>query len=133
MTKPSNLSAMPPPPKGLSRAESNVWRSTLCAMPRDWIRASDFPLLTELCRAVSMCDQLALKIATTEDVGELKVLLDLRDRESRRAAALSTKLRLAPQSRYDRHAAGTAARNSGHRRPWESDGADRFFKDEERS
>jgi hypothetical protein len=125
-------SSSPQPPPGTPRAESSVWRATVAAMPPDWIRRSDFPLLMELCRAVVMCNTLAKKIAKATDTGELKTLLDLRDRESRRAAALSTKLRLAPQSRYDRHAAGTAARNSGHRRPWEHDPADRFFKNEDR-
>jgi hypothetical protein len=77
-------------------------------------------------RALAQSDELAARIAATKELSELKILLDLRDREARRAAAISTKLRLPPQSRSDRHAAGTAARPGGSR-PW-SAGA---FMDEE--
>jgi hypothetical protein len=91
---------------------------TVKSFPSDWFRRSDAPLLVELIRALAQADALAARIAKTEELGELKVLLDLRDREARRAAAISTKLRLPPQSRSDRHAAATAARPSGTR-PWE--------------
>jgi len=66
-----------------------------------------------------MADELHERIQKSGDLAELKVLLQLRDVESRRAAALATKLRMPPQSRSDRHRAGTAARAVDGRRPWE--------------
>ena len=49
-------------------------------------------------------ERLTKQIRKAKDLGKVKLLLELRDRESRRGAAkLSTKLRLAPQSRSDRH------------------------------
>jgi hypothetical protein len=105
---------------------------TVRGFPADWFRTSDVPLLVELVRALAQADSLAARIAETTNLADLKVLLDLRDRESRRAAAISTKLRLPPQSRSDRHAAGTAARPGGAR-PWElpdilEDDEDEFFR-----
>ena len=89
---------------------------------------SDFPLLAEYCRALATATDLSVtQLPRTQTIIELKAILDLRDREVRRAAALSRTLRLAPQSRYDRHATGTAGRNDG-KRPWEVDPTDRFFK-----
>jgi hypothetical protein len=120
------------PPAGLSKRESELWQLTVRSFPADWFRSSDGPLLIELVRALSQADALAERIAKTTELSELKVLLDLRDREARRAAAISTKLRLPPQSRSDRHAAGTAARPGGSR-PWdypdilEDDDDEKFF------
>ena len=74
-----------------------------------------------------MADALAARIAGTDDLGELSTLLALRDREARRAAALATKLRMPPQSRSDRHRAGTHAETARGARPWDTD-EDRFFQ-----
>ena len=103
------------------------------SFPIDWFRPVDLKLVEEMVRALAMAETLAERIASTEDVDELAKLLRMRDTESRRAAALATKLRLPPQSRSDRHLAGAAARRlKGTARPWESygdpnDPAESFF------
>jgi hypothetical protein len=81
-------------------------------------------------RAHDMADTLHERIKATTDIAELKTLLQLRDVEVRRFAALATKLRLPPQSRSDRHLAGAAARHiRGTARPWDglNEDDDKFF------
>ena len=102
----TSRTAPPAAPKGLPSTDRKLWRRIVCSFPGDWFRASDFPLLIEMVRALAMSDTLSEKIAKCDDTAKLKTLLALRDRECRRAAGLATKLRLPPQSRSDRHLAG---------------------------
>jgi hypothetical protein len=131
--RPDATRKAPKLPPGLSPREGQLWRLTIKSFPTTWFRGSDTPLLIEMVRALAQADALAGQIAETREIGELKTLLDLRDREARRAAALATKLRLPPQSRSDRHAAATAARPGGAR-PWddgdvlEDDDDEQFFR-----
>lgn len=119
-----------PPPTGMPPAQRRYWTKTVRSFPADWFRDSDLPLVVELVRAHAMADSLAKRIETTNDLTDLKTLLQLRDGEARRAAALATKLRLPPQSRSDRHLAGAAARHvRGTKRPW--DDAEGFFGDDD--
>jgi hypothetical protein len=120
-------SAPPKPPNDMPAAQRRYWTATVDSFPSDWFRPSDFPLLTELCRALCTADLLAGLIDAAKDLENLEKLLALRDREARRAAALSTKLRIPPQSRSDRHLAGAAAAKSHGRRPWLDDPSERFF------
>lgn len=120
----------PPPPKTMPVAQQALWRLTVDSFPADWLKGSDLALLTEMVRALAMCDELESRIAKCKDTAEFKMLLEFRDREARRAAALATKLRLPPQSRSDRHRAGTAAAHTA-RRPWEITPTDRFFTEDE--
>jgi len=53
------------------------------------------------------------------DPAELKAVLDMRDKESRRLASLATKLRLTNQSRYTPQAAATAAKKGGGGKVWQ--------------
>lgn len=111
--------------------QARQWDVTVRSFPPDWFRPSDLALLVELIRAQGMADDLHRRIEATSDLGELQILLRLRDTESRRFAALATKLRMPPQSRSDRHLAGAAARHiRGTARPWdtnEGDDDDQFF------
>lgn len=123
-----NFGTPPPPFPGLTDEEGKTWRDTVACWPADHFKVSDFPLLAEYCRALATATDLSVvQLPRTQTIVEMKAVLDLRDREVRRAASLSRTLRLAPQSRYDRHATGTAGRNDG-KRPWEVDPTDRFFK-----
>jgi len=129
---PGNLGKFPPAPTGLTAAQRRYWTATVRSFPADWFRASDLPLVVELVRAHAMADDLEKRIAKTSDLADLKTLMQLRDGEVRRAAALATKLRLPPQSRSDRHLAGAAARHiRGTARPWDDtdDGEEHFFRD----
>lgn len=121
----------PPAPIDLPPAQRAQWDSTVRAFGADWWKPSDLPLLAEFLRALAMADGLQVRIAATDNVDDLRKLLAARDVEVRRAATLATKLRIAPQSRSDRHLAGRMARDAGGgTKPWEYyDDADRFFDD----
>ena len=117
-----NFGSPPPPFPGLTDAEADTWRDTMACWPSDHFKASDYPLLAEYCRALATATDLSVvQLPRTQTIPELKAILDLRDREVRRAAALSRTLRLAPQSRYDRQAMATAARSAGAKRPWDTE------------
>lgn len=114
LTKPA-----PEPLPELSDAEARAWRRYTQSKPGDWFNLDDLPLLAELCRAVVMCDRLAGRIDKAANIDSLQKLLSMRDKEARRVTVLATKLRLTPQSRYDKGAAATAAKRGSATRPWD--------------
>lgn len=120
MTNVVSLAKPPAPYPGLTDDQCDLWRAIAGSMPAAWFKPCDLPLLREMVLALDQSRELADLIATTMGVDDLKKLLDLRDRECRRAAALARTLRLSPQSRYDRHAAGKAGRPQGGSRPWDA-------------
>lgn len=114
------------PPVGLTEAQAGLWRSIMATKPADWWTADNAPLLAEYVRAVDMGNMLALQIEATlaggdpvEIAAQLKPLLDMRDKESRRAMSLATKMRLSQQSSYTDKSADTAKRRAGGAsKPW---------------
>lgn len=118
------------PPSDLSEAEALLWREVVDSKPSDWFGDDSLPVLKEYVRAAAMCDRLARLLDLAMDASEKPVdaesarlpsvpeLLLARDRESRRAANLATKLRLTQQSRYTPQAAATADKKAGNKRPW---------------
>src|SRR5688572_4352984 len=112
------------PPADLSEAEASLWRDVIDSKPAEWFGEDSAPVLKEYVRAAAMCDRLARLLdraleASGEPVDAESVrlpsvpdLLLARDRESRRAANLATKLRLTQQSRYTPQAAATADRKA---------------------
>lgn len=129
---PSLPDSRPEPPAGLSEAEAALWVEIVDSKPSDWFGADSAPLLTEYVRAVVMCDRLAVLLDRAleasgsppdDDAPRLPRVDDLlvaRDRESRRATTIATKLRLTQQSRYTPQAASTASRKAGGKRPWQT-------------
>ena len=110
------------PPAGLTEEQAQVWRETVNARSADFFGPDQVPLLEEYCRVVVMCRLLAIQIEARiagGDAAELKALLDMRDKESRRLASLATKLRLTNQSRYTPQAAATAAKKGGGGKVWQ--------------
>ena len=131
MAKPSSasLSVVPvvamtrmAPPRGLSDDESRLWREVVDSKPVEWFQPDSAPLLTEYVRAVVMSGQLDIQVKAAlvgGETGELKALLDMRDKESKRVVSIATKLRLTQQSRYTPQAAATANKKAAGGRPWE--------------
>lgn len=115
----ASVSALPSriePPSDLTDAQAAVWRAVVSTKPPEWFDADSAPLLAEYCRAAVLCDLLAVQIEAAiagGEAGELKMLLDMRDKESKRLVSIGTKLRLTQQSRYTPKAADTANRRSG--------------------
>ena len=110
------------PPEGLTEEQAEVWRSVVGARSADFFSADQAPLLEEYCRVVVMCRLLAAQVEAAiagGDAGELKAVLDMRDKESRRMTSIATKLRLTNQSRYTPQAAATAAKKGGGGKVWQ--------------
>lgn len=110
------------PPSGLTKSQSTLWSNIVETKPADWFTSDNAPLLVEYVRAVDMCNLMARQIDVAVKSGEpseLKVALDMRDKEAKRVASLATKLRLTNQSRYTPQAASTANKNAGSgSKPW---------------
>ena len=110
-------------PKDLSGAERQLWDEIVESKPADWFGPDNAPLLKEYVRAAVACDQFAARVANAmagDDDGLVKTTLDLRDRESRRAASLATKMRLTQQSRYGARDAARADSRAQGKRPWQT-------------
>lgn len=122
----TNLTAVPSvhllPPESLTPEQATVWRETVECRSAEFFGPDAVPMLEEYCRVVTMCRLLALQIEATlagGEPGELKVLLDMRDKESRRMSSLATRLRLTNQSRYTPQAASTAAKKGAGGKVWQ--------------
>lgn len=111
------------PAAGLSADEQARWLAVVASKPVDWFGPDSEPLLKEYVRAEAMCDLLAVQIhgaIAGGETGEVKALLDMRDKESKRLTSIATKLRLTQQSRYTPQAAATADRKVGQgAKPWQ--------------
>ena len=122
----------PPPPPELTKEQAAAWKAIVARMPADWFDTTAQILLIEMCRHTAICGIISQQIdsfpvdqLTTEEGTERYDRLGrMLDRHSKCVAMLATKLRLAPQSRYEHKVAGTAAKNSaagaGPSRPWET-------------
>lgn len=123
--EPALPNGYPTPPPSLDPTEKEIWAKAIGSFPQDFFYESDLPLLAEYCRAVHTAEMLSGRIADCHSAEDLKDFLVFRDREARRAASLARTLRMPPQSRYDRQAAATAARNTGGR-SWQPNPFDEF-------
>lgn len=118
LTAVTSLPLRPDPPETLSACEAKLWRDVVATKPVEWFQADSAPLLVEYCRAKSMCDRLAEMLEDPKP-GDLKQLIDLRDKESRRLATLGCKLRLTQQSRYTPQSAATASKPASAGSVWQ--------------
>lgn len=119
---PLGVAARIPPPDALTHAQRVLWLAVTHAKPVDWFGEDSSPLLNEYVRAVCMLNDLEHRIRRALGNGEdpmlgpeIDKLTRLRDRESKRAIMLATKLRLTQQSRYTPQAAATANKRVGAR------------------
>ena len=109
-------------PDPLTPEQADVWASVVGARSADYFGEDAVPLLEEYCRVVTMCRFLAVQVEAATaggEVADLKVLLDMRDKEAKRMASLATKLRLTNQSRYTPQAAATASRKGAGGKVWQ--------------
>lgn len=134
--------APPKPDPKLTDAQAAHWKQLTASKPNGWFNRDDLLLLAELCRALDMCDRLAERIDAMDVrrgyFESLQNALGLRDKEVRRVTVLATKLRLTPQSRYDKQLAATFAKIPNGPRPWHygaaadpDDPGEHFFEDAE--
>jgi hypothetical protein len=107
-------------PHDLTDEETEVWAAIVNDKPADWFTPSSAPLLAQLCRHTVQGRRIAelIERATCDTdlvVTDYDRLLHMQERESRTMRALSTALRLTPQS---------TTNHRGHtkpttRKPWE--------------
>ena len=101
----------PDPFAPLTPGERAIWDQVIGSKPAGWFTAEIGPLLEAYCAAVETGRFLATRIAELQaadsvDEARLFSLLKAKDRETRGASSLATKLRLTPQSRYTPATAG---------------------------
>jgi phage terminase small subunit len=100
------------PPRSLGDAASTIWTALVNSVASDHFSESDVPLLAEYCRAAALADEVAAALAKHGAVvgGKANVWLVVQEKAVKTMTALSARLRLCPQSRFDRLRAGTNSR-----------------------
>lgn len=100
------------PPRPLGEGPSTIWAYIVNSVAFDHFRECDAPLLAEYCRAAHQADQAAVALAKGGPVsgGKPSPWLTVQEKSVRAMTALSARLRLCPQSRFDRLKAGTNSR-----------------------
>lgn len=114
------------PPRYLTEAQADVWRSVIPTKPADWWDAGSVPLLVAFCRTVVEHKRVSTELDAFEDswlkedagLKRYEILVRVQDRLSGRLTSLATKMRLSQQSRYRADAADTANRKAAGERPW---------------
>ena len=119
----------PAPPDHLTAQQAEVWRQFTGRMPSDWFQCETWPLLSQLCRHVTISEMVGAALAAvdlktvTDEAGfvRLEKLRRMHQQEGAAIARLMTKLRITLHSRYDQTRAHVAARSiQPGPRPWES-------------
>lgn len=129
----------PEPPRTLTQAAQTEWRRIVDSMPPDWFPKHTHPMLSQLCRMIGRCNQVAEAIDKAQKAG-----VDLAERQyqnlirsemqlSAAISDLSTKMRLTQQSsvQYDHKRKRTGKDDI----PWEGEGEEannNFDLEEER-
>ena len=118
------LPQRPEPPRGLPKAEKDLWREIVKSVPAGHFDAGTLPLLEEYCRQIVMGRQAGKMVASLPkdvSIDEFDKLTRVQDRIAARIIGLATKMRLAQQSTVDRRA---AARKGGQdttaETPWQT-------------
>jgi hypothetical protein len=103
-----SLEAVPRPdsPYDLTDEESTEWWAIVARMPADWFPRETHALLTNYCRHVVTARRVAQLIQVAEraehiDLDQYDQLLRMRERETRAASSLATRMRITQQSSYD--------------------------------
>lgn len=100
-------------------AQKEVWYATVNALPADWIRGEALDLLAAYCRHVVGMRKVAQLIDDEENAAEFDLqrydkLCAMQEREGRAMSSLATRLRLTPQSTYDK----TKTKRNTVKKPW---------------
>jgi hypothetical protein len=113
--------ARPAPPEEFDAPERAVWHKITNSCPPDWFGPECQPLLARLCMLHVMAEELETELRANNnrfaDKKDYAAYLDT----LKQVANLSTKLRLTPQSRFNRLEAGSRMKNRATYRPWQTD------------
>jgi phage terminase small subunit len=105
------------PPGHLSPTARAVFESVVATVGLDHFTATDVPLLAEYATAAATAQTAAGKLDQEGHVvgGRANPWLVVQEKAQRAMVALSARLRVCPQSRFDRLKAGTESRKQGQR------------------
>lgn len=127
---PGGLARRPEAPEELTDAQAKVWKDTVASETVEFFDTDALrELLKDYCRhkvtGAALSRQIetydAAKAMDPETAKNFDRVTKMRDRESKAAADLATKLRLTNQSRYTPKAAATASKAGGSaKKPWET-------------
>jgi phage terminase small subunit len=108
------------PPKSLGAAERALFVELVEANTPEHFRPSDQPLLCRFVEAACLAEKAAHELSKHGAVidGKASPYLIVQEKSVRAMTALSMRLRLSPQSRFDGRAAARAQEYTGPR-PWE--------------
>lgn len=121
--------ARPEPPDDLMEAEVKIWQATVTTEdPAFFKTGAQRAMLSDYCRHRAAADKITRILnmfqddwlKNSEGAKRYALLLGTRDKETRAAAGMATKLRMTNQSRYTPQLAGRIGRdtNSGGM-PWD--------------
>jgi phage terminase small subunit len=114
-----------PPPSALGERERQEWQAIIARLGPQWLPRECHALLEAFCNIKIQLQTVSAALAefggrVPEDRqgwGRYKELSRMRGLLANQLCSLSTKLRLAPSARNDRHWAGAEARRRGSRPP----------------
>ena len=127
------LGRRPGAPDDLSDEQKRIWTETVTSEGAEFFNTAALrELLKDYCRHKTTGAMLTKQIQGYEallpgpmgddTLKEFDRITKMRDRETKAAADLATKLRLTNQSRYTPKAAATASKASGsNRKPWDTE------------
>jgi hypothetical protein len=97
----------PDSPYDLTDEESVEWWAIVARLPADWFGRETHGLLTNYCRHVISARRISQLIVTVEkaehfDLDQYDQLLRMRERESRAASSLATRMRMTQQTVHHR-------------------------------
>src|SRR5688572_9599498 len=98
--------ARPDAPYDLTDEESEEWWAVVNRLPADWFPRETHALLAAYCRHVVGIRRISELIRNAEansqdfDLGDYDKLLKMRERESRAASSLATRMRITQQTTY---------------------------------
>ena len=108
------------PPEHLSDGAATVFRQLVASVHPDHFSAADTVLLCEHARACDLANQADAELIRGGVVndGKASPWVAVQEKAQRAIVALSARLRLSPQSRFDRLKAGTLGRPQ-FKMPWD--------------
>lgn len=98
----------PDAPYDLTDEESAEWWAVVNRLPAEWFPRETHALLAAYCRHVIGIRRISELIRNAEansqdfDLGDYDKLLKMRERESRAASSLATRMRITQQTTYDK-------------------------------
>ena len=103
------------PPAHLTQPARTVFEAVVATVAIDHFTETDLPLLSEYATAAATAQKAAAKLDAEGHVvgGRANPWLIVQEKAQRALVALSARLRVCPQSRFDRLKAGTASRKAG--------------------